>query len=166
MAIAMIGVFFEGYIFYLLILFGILTIIFGTFIIFKIYHRITKHRTGPDSNTCMQKHGDQLTKHGSKMTKRYGFFLGVFRGATPCLKVFILAPLLIVVELPLAFLMILVFASASTVYPIIGFLSANLLKNFGKYDAYVQVAGAIILISIGVFMILNHILFQGGSVGV
>lgn len=189
--IALIGVIFIGYIFHLLITFSILTILFGAFIIVKMYYRYKSHKLDADDITdqhtvqqhkigpgmCHSNHKKHHCKHGhqgprkhstqgSKATQRYGFFLGLFRGATPCLKILILAPLLIIVDLPLAFLMIIVYASASTIYPLIGFLSANLLKNFSKYDNYVQVTGAIILISIGIFMIFNQLLTQNCSIGI
>ncbi|WP_455391779.1 hypothetical protein [[Eubacterium] cellulosolvens] len=103
---------------------------------------------------------------GSKFTRRYSFLLGVFRGATPCLKIFILAPLLIIVDLWLALLMILVYALASTIYPVIGFLSANLLSNIRKYETHVQITGAIILISIGAYTIIKQLMTQSCTVGI
>jgi cytochrome c biogenesis protein CcdA len=101
-----------------------------------------------------------------EMTKRYGFGLGVFRGATPCLKVLILAPLLIISPLELAIMMVLVFTIATTTYPVIGFLSANIFKNFRKYDTFVQTAGAIMLIGIGIFMMLNELANNYAIIGV
>lgn len=198
--IASVGLIFDGYMFYMLILFGILTIIFGAVIILKIYLRIRAKKTDSactfcnhsgtgtengqsgcsesgacanhdgcsDSHSC-QPNGNcfKLFKKfsGSKLTRRTGFLLGMFRGATPCLKIFILAPLLIIVELPVAFLMILIFALASTIYPFIGFLSANLLTTARKYEPYVQLAGAISLISIGMFMIFKQLLVQSCTFG-
>jgi cytochrome c biogenesis protein CcdA len=197
--IALLGVFFSDQITYFIILFGILTIVFGGFIIFKIYRRYQRHsisgpkspelnnHIGSDNGGCMrfghrntnpgcsvhfrtnhnnQKNVNNENQHPSTITSRYSFFLGIFRGATPCLKLIILAPLLIVVELQLALLMILIFASASTLYPIIGFLSANLLTSFKKYDAYVQVVGAFVLISIGIFTISKIWITQTCSLGV
>ena len=174
-----------GVIFYLLVLFGILTIVFGAFIIFKMYHRYKKHNLNSSANAttqqtqkdrtcstneneepkfmCGHKRNLQIDTKTHKITRSYSFFLGIFRGATPCLKIIILAPLLIIVDLPLAFLMILVFTGASTIYPVIGFLAANVLKNFPKFDVYVQVTGAIILISVGVFTIFNHLSIHGIS---
>jgi cytochrome c biogenesis protein CcdA len=201
--IASVGLIFDGYMFYMLILFGILTIIFGAVIIAKMYMRIRKQKTDSactfcnhnssgkgtetgqsgcsDSGTCSthdgcsdshscQPNGNCFKSFkktsGSKLTRRSGFLMGIFRGATPCLKIFILAPLLIIVELPVAFLMILIFALASTIYPIIGFLSAKLLTTARKYEPYVQLAGAISLISIGMFMIFKQLLVQSCTFGI
>ena len=101
----------------------------------------------------------------SKLTKRYSLLLGLFRGATPCLKVFIIAPLLIAVDLWLAFWMVIIFAASSTVYTIIGFISASVLTSFWKYESYVQVAGASILIGIGIFTIITKLLTPICAVG-
>jgi cytochrome c biogenesis protein CcdA len=132
LVIASIGVFFEGQIFYLLVIFGALTILFGAFIIFKMYYRYKHHGLGAGSGSgnmsCGQKNnvkpghglcsvfglGKGRIKHktndinANANTNRYSFFLGMFRGATPCLKIFILAPLLIIVDFQLALLMLIV----------------------------------------------------------
>lgn len=139
--IVSLGMIFDGFVIYLLIIFGVLTIIFGGLVIVKIYPRIRNRSM--KSNFGSQDHADFNNQayhynidrkcdqvgsqthqrkgrcdHGShginnghgkyfksiNMNKKNGFLLGVFRGATPCLKILILAPLLIVVELPLAFL--------------------------------------------------------------
>jgi len=191
--IASLGLIFDGYLTYFLVLFGVLTIVFGAVVILKLYLRmknqkldnfiVNDNHPNPNKNSfgchnkgrCQglnkkPKHHKELKRHemmkGERNTNRYSFLLGVFRGATPCLKIFILAPLLIIVELPLAFLMILVFAAASTIYPIIGFLSASILTNLRKYHAYVQITGAIVLISIGVFTIIKQLLVQNCPIGI
>lgn len=191
--IASLGVVVTGYMTYFLVLFGILTIIFGLFIVFKMYKRIKSERSNPTQMVCGQSESctsctscsmdHNMNESGnsnceeiscennsciiqsSNMTKRYSFILGLFRGATPCLKIFILAPLLIIVDLQLAFMMILVFALASTIYPIIGFLSASVLMNFRKYEAYVRVTGAVVLISIGIFTIVKYLLTPPCTIG-
>ena len=199
--IALFGVVFDGYIIYFMILFGILTIIFGALVIFKIYLRIKNHESLSACANCnhLNEKSDQKTNcsscsnscsvikdkgsnepqpcghqhscpqkpvFNSKITKRYSFFLGVFRGATPCLKIIILAPLLITADLWLAVLMIIVYATASSIYPIIGFLSASVLTNIRRYEPYIQVAGAVILISLGIFTILKQLSAQSCMLGV
>jgi cytochrome c biogenesis protein CcdA len=181
--IASFGVIFSGYIIYLLIIFGILTIIFGAIVISKMYLRIKNKKSNPEFFThsndkpepkCSQPDGKKPGKFSwlrkpidsKKNSRRYGFMLGVFRGATPCLKIFILAPLLIIVDIKLAFLMILVYALASTIYPVIGFLSASLLTNVKRYEPVVQITGAIILISIGAFTIINQLFSQNCPIGI
>jgi cytochrome c biogenesis protein CcdA len=89
------------------------------------------------------------------------FALGVFRGATPCLKVAILAPLLISVDFGLAMVMVLAYAAVSTVYPVIGLLSGNLLRHTRKYAIHVRVAAALLIIALGIFFIINAFGGQG-----
>jgi cytochrome c biogenesis protein CcdA len=188
--IALLGVMVTGYMTYLLILFGILTILFGLLIIYRIYSRIKAQKSNPEIISCSDTHlcsncpsGSEnhcnsncgelncdnecsIRSSRSNLTKSYSFALGLFRGATPCLKIFILVPLLIVVNLQLALLMIIVFAAASTVYPIIGFLSASILMNFRKYEVFVRTTGAFILISIGVFTIIKYLQTPACTAGV
>ena len=89
------------------------------------------------------------------------FALGVVRGATPCLKVAILAPLLISVDFGLAMIMVLAYAAVSTVYPVIGLLSGNLLRQTRKYAVPVRVAAAVLIIALGIFFIINAFGGQG-----
>jgi cytochrome c biogenesis protein CcdA len=127
--------------------------------------------TSCESNTCKLGNNEHVcktlprSKHGSKLTKRYSFFLGLFRGATPCLKLFVIAPLLIVVDFYVAVLMVLVFAATSTIYTIIGFISASILTSFRKYETHVQIAGATILIAIGLYTIIIRLITPACTVG-
>lgn len=100
---------------------------------------------------------------GDRFSARYGLALGLFRGATPCAKIFLLAPLLIVVDMPMALLLILVYASTSTVYPVIGFLSANLISRIKGRTVLIRAAGAVIILLVGVFSILKFILYDAGE---
>jgi cytochrome c biogenesis protein CcdA len=123
----------------------------------------TQCEMGNDKHVCKTIPKSML---GVKLTKHYSFMLGIFRGATPCLKIFIIAPLLLIVHFWLAVLMIIIFAAASSVYTIIGFISASVLTNFRKYEKYVQVAGACMLIGIGAFTIINRIISTSCAVGI
>jgi len=124
------------------------------------------------STTCTAGNNEHVCKtipksmQGTKLTKRYSFILGLFRGATPCLKMIIIAPLLIVTDFWTAVVMVLIFAASSTLYTIIGFVSASVLINFKKYESYVQVAGACILIAIGIFTIATKILVPACELGI
>jgi cytochrome c biogenesis protein CcdA len=160
--IASIGFIFDSYKIYFLILFGILTIVFGGFVVLKMYLRIKNQKS---NNTCTSCNNSNSCNSSCNENSNCPL-LGVFRGATPCLKIFILAPLLIIVDLWLAFLMILIYALASTIYPVIGFLSASLLGNLRRYEAHVQITGAIVLISIGVFTIYKQLMIQSCTVGI
>lgn len=206
MVIATLGLVFVGYMTNLILLFGVLTIVFGGLIairLFTKYRNVQKNAklvqctTKKSCSSCsnMQNESGLLScnsctsskttdsstglvqcshecknlpksLHGTNLTKRYTFLLGLFRGATPCLKIIIIAPLLIVVDLSLAFLMVLVFAAASTIYTVIGFVSASILTNFRKYENYIQATGACVLICIGVYTIFKYLLTQPCLLGV
>jgi cytochrome c biogenesis protein CcdA len=188
--IASLGVVMVGFMDYFIIIFGISTILFGAVMIFKIYTRYKARKMKTIQNscgdstaceTCPSSSENQCVSdcnsdtgacehssceiRGKDLTKQYSFILGVLRGATPCLKIFILTPLLIIVDLQLAFLMILIYASASTVYPMIGFISANIITNFRKYEPYIQTTGAFVLISIGVYTIVKYLLTPACPIG-
>ena len=117
-------------------------------------------------------HYDNHASGGGHCKKRidfegkYGFFLGVLRGATPCAKVIVLAPLLVAVGFPFSLLLILVYALTSTIYPIIGYLSAELLSKFEKYRYALKMLGALILITIGIYTIINVVMWDTIHAGI
>jgi hypothetical protein len=84
------------------------------------------------------------------------FLLGVMRGATPCVKIMVLAPLLIAVGPLNAVLLSLVYALSSSAYPIIGFLLASSVSYIPKYERAARVAGAAAMILVGLYMIVNE----------
>ena len=84
------------------------------------------------------------------------FLLGVLRGATPCVKLMVLAPLLIAVGPLYAVVLSLVYALASSAYPVIGFLLASSVSYIPKYERAAKVAGAAAMICIGLYMIVNE----------
>jgi len=104
--------------------------------------------------------GDAAAATG-KFTAAYGLALGAFRGATPCFKLVVLAPLLVSVSVPVAVLMMVVYALTSTIYPLIGFLSARLFMNVKGGVPVVRVAGAVMLIIIGVYSLVNLLATEG-----
>jgi ABC-type nickel/cobalt efflux system permease component RcnA len=120
-------------------------------------HDIQRHHPNGRRKKECKKHGD--------FDKRYGFTLGVLRGATPCLKVVVLTPLLVAFGFPQSLLLILVYASASTVYPIIGYLSADILSKFEKYQWAFKVLGALILITIGIYTIIKVLMWNTTHIG-
>jgi ABC-type nickel/cobalt efflux system permease component RcnA len=99
----------------------------------------------------------------SSFGARYGFALGLFRGATPCAKILLLAPLLIVVDLPVSLLLIIVYAGTSSVYPAIGFMSARLLSRIKGRTLLIRTAGAMVILAVGIFSILKFILYDGSG---
>jgi hypothetical protein len=91
----------------------------------------------------------------STFSRRYGFALGLFRGATPCAKIVLLAPLIIATPLPGSLLIVAVFALVSTLYPIIGILSVRLVGNIKRARPVMRMAGAIIVLAIGVYSLIK-----------
>lgn len=118
----------------------------------------------PDSKTHDQEKRGNCKKR-AHFKGKYGFTLGVLRGATPCLKIVVLAPLLVAVGFPSSLLLILVYASASSIYPIIGYLSADLLSNFQRYQRPLKILGAVILITIGAYSIMKVVMWDTTHVG-
>jgi hypothetical protein len=86
------------------------------------------------------------------------FLLGVLRGATPCVKLMVLAPLLIAVGPSWALALSFVYALASSAYPLIGFLAASSLSHIPNYERAMKVTGAMLLIFIGFYMTVNEAL--------
>jgi cytochrome c biogenesis protein CcdA len=111
-----------------------------------------------------QKHKKHSKKGHCKkrmvLEKRSGFVLGILRGATPCAKIVVLAPLLVAVGFPSSLLLILVYAATSTVYPVIGYLSADILSKFEKYRFTLKIIGAATLIVIGIYTISKVIMWS------
>jgi cytochrome c biogenesis protein CcdA len=84
------------------------------------------------------------------------FVLGILRGATPCVKMMVLAPLLIAVGPLWAVVLSLVYALTSTAYPLIGFLAASAVSQLPRYERALRVVGAFVLILVGIFVLVNE----------
>jgi len=93
------------------------------------------------------------TRFGAK----YGLALGLFRGATPCAKMMLLAPLLIVSDLPLTVGILLVYAAASTIYPVIGLMSAKIISKVKFGSIWIRATGAVIVLIVGVYSLYKFI---------
>jgi cytochrome c biogenesis protein CcdA len=163
---------------YFVVAFGILSIVFGFIVIAQvtgyseqIVRILPWKKSSGVSDDCKphgKKHFKKALKEGQKARKfknSYVFGLGIARGATPCLKIMILVPLLVAVDIYLALAMILVYALTSTIYPVIGFLSGNLLRSAEKHALYVKVSAALLLVAIGVYSIIN-VLTQSHTGGI
>ncbi len=162
---------------YFLVIFGILTVALGVFVLLRVVTRHHWHKHGHPLFRFLHKrrhhgeHAREVMADGgevdleaeSKMKVAYVFGLGVVRGATPCVKIVVLAPLLISVDFGLAMGMIFVFAAASTIYPVIGFLSGNILRQSKRYVVYMRVSAAILMIVLGVYFVVNAFLSTHGG---
>jgi putative Mn2+ efflux pump MntP len=56
---------------------------------------------------------------------------------------------------PQSLLLIGIYASASTIFPVIGYLSADVLSNFEDHQMKLKIAGALILVAIGIYAIVK-----------
>ncbi len=189
----------------ILLIFGMSTIIFGLFMLFKhsiknllfrghthanwkknprehiISSLLSLFMVMPGNRKCQ---GGSPTKHLNRNSchhhehnkgqcdnhrssqRKYGFYLGVLRGATPCAKVIVLAPLLVAFGFPSSLLLIFVYASASTIYPVIGYLSADLLLKFEKHRFALKILGALTLITLGVYTIIKLVMWDTAHIGI
>lgn len=133
--------------------FGFLSVIFGIWIVF-LERSSNAHACGlpGNNNNC---------NNNLKLNK-LGFWMGFCRGATPCVKV--LPVILLFVGLnPLnAAVIILVFALTSTIYPIIGFISANVFKDILSKRSEVKWLSAAVMVIIGIYYIVKG--FGGCSI--
>ena len=147
------------------LVFGIITVVFAVFI-FKRHIlpglRKTKVRPGEkdgctDCVSCAAGCGTGkysgcggCSMHGSygKISGKMGFLYGMLRGATPCLKMLILAPLLIATGFPLAILLTAVFAVSSSAYPVIGFLIGDLISQIASLRANPRVSFGLNMLSL------------------
>lgn len=153
---------------YFLVVFGAFSIVLGGYALYQTLRKPShnhKHRKpllfrgraqqAECKREVMANGGEPCEELDSPPKTASYFALGVFRGATPCLKVAILAPLLISVDFSLAMIMVLAYAAVSTVYPIIGMLSGNLLRQTRKYALYVRVGAAVLIIVLGAYFLIN-----------
>jgi len=142
---------------YFVVIFGVASIVFGALMVVGLF-------TGPGGRFHKLKrairHSLGLCKEpgkngGSKLSSG-GFVVGVLRGATPCVKLMVLAPLLIYVGPVDAIALVLVYALASTIYPLIALLTASALTTLPRYERALKLAGATVLIFAGFYAIVNE----------
>ena len=113
-------------------------------------------QSGEGATACMR----------SGITTKGGFVFGIVRGATPCFKFLVLVPLVLVMPFPQSLVLVAVFAMASTVYPIIGFLIGNILVNLPLFSnprkaAFrLSVASSFILCGIGIYYVYKYLTFN------
>ena len=84
-----------------------------------------------------------------------GLALGGFRGATPCLKVLIITPLLVASPPATVVLMAVAFALTSTIYPLIGLMSGRALSNLLDNNRRLRLAAAVGVAIVGVLVVVR-----------
>jgi len=85
-----------------------------------------------------------------------GLALGAVRGGTPCLKVLVLAPLLIVNPPGTVVLMAVAYVATSSLYPTIGFLAGRTLRDAVGSRRWLRLAGAAGVAAVGAFTLLKY----------
>ena len=167
-AISAIGAITEIPPIYFVAAFGVCSVLFGVLVLVGIFggpgplRRRLRHAMGLQrADGCGARgdagRGQNDTGRSSKgWEPRSAFLLGILRGATPCVKLMVLSPLLIAVGPLWAAALSFVYALASTAYPVIGFLVASSISYIPKYERAVKVAGASMMIFIGLYMMFNE----------
>ena len=168
-AISAIGAITEIPPIYFVVIFGAASILFGILMLVGIFggpgpfKRRLRHALGvgrgagepcDGSNGKCAEGGGRAKGEGIKPNS--AILLGVLRGATPCVKLMVLAPLLIAVGPSWALALSFVYALSSSAYPLIGFLAASSLSYIPRYELALKAAGAFLLIFIGFYMTINE----------
>ena len=169
-AISAIGAVMEIPPIYFVAIFGVGSIAFGVLMLVGIFggprplkrrlrHALGIQRwNGQGCDRSNRKNTQDPSAKGKGIKPDSAFLLGVLRGATPCVKLMVLAPLLIAVGPWMALALSFVYALASSGYPLIGFLAASSLAHVPNYERAMKVAGAMLLIFIGFYMTVNEAL--------
>jgi cytochrome c biogenesis protein CcdA len=131
--------------------FGVLLLSMGIHHIFRSRRRILflkKNFNWPFGFGC--KNNDSI---------KFGFGLGVFRGfINPGRKYVYLLPMLLGVGIVKGLALSFIFALSSSVYLIIGIISAKFIENLIPYKSIFGLVGGIILLIIGAFYAFRGIL--------
>ncbi len=85
-----------------------------------------------------------------------GFALGVVRGATPCLKLTLLVPLLLVSPPGTVVLMSLAYVATSSLYPVIGLLAGRTVRNALGSHRWLRLAGAAGVALVGAYTLFKY----------
>ncbi len=177
---------------YYLLLFAILSILFGILILTRPYlphwakkltgERLKRnlmkkagapcpgngggcggHRPG-DGSGCgkgKRKKEKQEERFSTRSDLMAGIGLGLLRGATPCVKMLVLIPLILAIGLPVSLGVVAVFALTSMLYPVIGLLLGEVVGNIAKLkvpiinESIMRVAASLILIGVGVYYLVK-----------
>jgi hypothetical protein len=98
----------------------------------------------------------------SRFTSKLGSFgllgiitIGLIRGATPCLKIILLLPLIISLPFLESITITSTYALSSSLYPIMGIAIASIIGNFSpqKITKYLVKIGAVSMIGIGIYFL-------------
>ncbi|MDG6225878.1 MAG: hypothetical protein QCI82_10245 [Candidatus Thermoplasmatota archaeon] len=113
--------------------------------------------SGPrGSGGCGQRNKANPPMTGDKGLSMGTFGLGLLRGLTPCVKILFLTPLLITSSIIESLFILIAFAVTSSIYSVIGFMSAELFRRFSRFQNEIRIAGSIMVLLIGMYYLVKH----------
>lgn len=150
------------------VIFGIATIIYGIWIVNKHsgFRFLFRHKPSDDdcSGECNQ--SNAMKKHAGGTIS---FTTGLIRGITPCVKLFVLVPMLLAAHtsILLGIAVLGAFVLTSTIYPVIGYFSAEIIRSSIKKRHLIEIVGGLIVIGVGIYYLLYYpvvlpLIGQGG----
>ena len=87
------------------------------------------------------------------------FSMGFFRGMTPCIKLLPIMPIIMVSGFTNALFLMFIFGLTSSIYPILGILSAPYLSRLFKQKRHIRQVGGLILILMGLYYLLKPLFY-------
>jgi threonine/homoserine/homoserine lactone efflux protein len=108
-----------------------------------------------DCRECPSKDGCGEKRPPSRWGDLGFFSVGLVRGATPCLKVMLLVPLLVTLPFLQGAAITATYALTSSIYPIVGIALASMLSDLTpkRIGPYLSRAGALAMIGVGLYFI-------------
>lgn len=89
-----------------------------------------------------------------------GFTVGLIRGATPCMKVLVITPLLAEGGFLRGLAIMTTYSLASSLYPILGFGFATFLGRFYAQRRLIKISGGLVIIILGLYYIFKRLIFH------
>jgi len=143
----------------------IINLLFGVVILgFGVYRIIVSNRSYINFENHSGKKGLNsgrkcLQNNSGKNISKAGFGLGFFRGfLNPGRKYIYLAPLLLGVGLIKGAAITFVYGVSSSIYLVIGFVSAELLTKLTKWKKHVGTIGGILMIILGIIYTVKSLI--------
>jgi hypothetical protein len=118
--------------------------------------RTSTHDGGDDDGGCENVPRGMRGLLGSERPLLAGLALGAVRGATPCLKVLVLTPLLIVNPPATVVLMAVAYVATSSLYPTIGLLAGRTVRDAVGSRRWLRLAGAVGVAAVGAYTIFKY----------
>jgi len=123
------------------------------------------------SDSCPSQEGSSTTKALGSGTSLHGidreshgfhfssiFLLGSIRGATPCVKIMMLVPLILTLSFQDAMALVVIYALSSSIYTVAGILVGSSIGSaaFSEWRPHLTRAGATMMMVIGVYYLYKY----------